>query len=1407
MGSPMDDQAFIDLPTQPDLPDIEDSLARVVLEGDAGRARELADLYRQSVVRLKGSPEREVLLLRAADLLLDVGDTSGALEVLGLLEPSRAGAMRRQRARVLRRLDTGLLRDHDLMLVLDRLLPLLEGAPLRRRAAELMAVGQRLDEPKAVVDGCLAALTAGDPQADHLEEAARHLAERGHSDHLERLVDDGARAVLKGAARSRPDRLATLARLAEECLDDRARAARLWWETWRVEERPGDQSQAAANLRRIYQGLSAWIDLCRVLRRQVTLAPDEGTRAAALGRLAEVQAGEFAAAEDAARTRAELLQVRGLAASREPGGARGEALREQLRLEWGADRIHRFLWLLRRLDPGLAEDRRLVAELLDEPGDDEGEARLDEALQHGSLVLLRLLDGPGTGALVMALARRLEATGASRRAAAWYRSALAREPDNAEARARLDELSRPVPFTDPTHEELARTAGELTGDRPGEAARLLIQAAQLAGADGDDDDVHLTRATELALTLPPEELLTLVGLEEALRQAGRHPELASVLEATAAAETDALQRKHILCELGRIHLEAGHHPERAVAALQQALTLDPDDDAVALRLRDLQGTLKDHRSRARNLESLLAHSSGQERIPLTEELGAIYAEALDEEQAAAMHYEELLTRVPNHPKALPFCRAIYERAGDYVSVVRILGEAARVSDDRQTQAALHVDAARVAMQRLTDLDLAIHHWQDAIRARPEDLAQYEGLRQVLEAGGRWAELREALLSGVCRTISVEEKLPLYVELARVARKQEDDQGAAGYLLTALQLSPGDGELLAQLEGTYERMGQWRLLAVTLRRHAAHEADLAAQRRHQLRAARVLLIRLGRDDEALAICDRIVEAHPGDREASTLMGEILGKRGQWEEKIVLLRRQIERENDPGELGRLHLELGRVLLDRLDDVETASVHFEVALNLSGTSRGDVLALLRRIYDARDRLDLLVELLQRRSTMETLSPEAQATALCEMARIKSEHMGAQSEATEAFERALELDPRSLAAVSALRELAASNEQWLEVLELGRRELKLEEDADRRVALMVELGAVLYEHLDEIQQARGLLAEALELDRDNTRALGLLGRICFDHREWEEVAELVGRLVDQVRDQDDLHEHLFHLAFALERLDREEEAFRLYIRSFTRAPMYLPTLERMVVLCFAHRQWDNTLRIAETILESYPGTKSAEERAELYLRISLCELYLGQRDAGTEYLQQLVLDSGEVAVTGPAAWAEVAEPWASTALEPLLLHCMHDESRDRVADAARRCLRQAPDHPDALQLLAAVLLSRQRWDEGLRVIERAARSERTPPELGSALLVCAGEVARRRLGAMGRARAYLLWAKSLNPRARGITARIKRLKPSEEEPILLTRPKHRAPPPTREEPPIRKRDTRPFRSGAFDKAKDPEK
>ena len=1449
----MDDQAFIDQPTRPDLPELEDTLAQLVLEGGA-RSRELATLYQRCTEQARNAPEQELLLLRVADLLMDAGDPSGAMEILRQLAelPARR-AMRRQRVRTLGRLEPGLLRKQDRALVLSMLLPLVDGNQLSACVTELLSPGQQADTPHVAVDVCLRALTGGVLSVETLEQVAGVLVAGKHGDQLERLVDQGARRALEGAASCRAPLLTALAGLAEEGLEDPARAAKLWWETWRCEGPPpgGADGLAAVNLKRIYAKSSDWKNYCRVLQREAMLAGDVAARLEVLRRLATVQQREMVDDLAAAETLGRILQLapgdpqavsglQELAGERrgrnlrlalggrrddlEAPDTRDRLARQHVRREWCSGSMWRALWLLGRMNPSLAKNRELVCELIGQASDgppvlgsdgatgmkQQRATRLEEALRRGGLLLLSFLSrSPRHLQTIMELARRLEHAGRRQEAAAFYRRVLVLSSDHVEARERLDSLSASDRHHDTTHVELACTAGELSTERPRRAALLLIQAAQLAteregpGAESIRD--YLSRATELGLALPPEELATLTSLEEALRLAEQYPELARVLEATAAAEHDPVQRKHILCELGRVHLEAGHHPERAVEALQQALMLDPGDETMVQRLLDLHRTLKDHRSRARNLESLLAHTSGAERVPLTEELGAIYSEALGEEQAAALHYEELLSHVPDHPRALPFCRAVYERVGDYVSVVRILGEAARVSEDRQTRARLHQDAARVAMQRLTDLDLAIHHWQDAIRARPEDQSQYEGLRQVLEAGGRWAELRETLLSDISRTLAVKEKLPLYTELARVARKQGDDQAAAEYLLSALHVSPGDGELLSQVESAYERLGQWRKLAVTLRRHADHESDPASQRGHLLRAARVLLIRLGRDDEALAICERIMEAHPGDREAATLMGEILGKRGQWEEKISLLRGQIEREDDRRELGRLNLELGRVLLDRLDDVETASVHFEVALNLSGPGRGDVLALLRRIYDARDRLDLLVELLQRRAAMKSLSPAEQAVALCEMARIKAEHLGEQDQATSAFERALELDPRCLAALSAMREQAAGRQQWWEALELARRELALEEDKRRRAALLVEVGSIQYEHLDEHQQAREALAEALEHDAEDPRALSLLGRIHFEREEWEETRGVTGRLVDLVRDQDDLHEHLYRLAFSLERLDREEEAFRLYIRSFTREPMYLPTLERMVDLCFTHRQWDNTLRIAETILQSYASAKSVEEQAELHLRIGLCELYLGQRDACTEYLQQLVIGSGDVAVAGPRAWTEVAEPWASNALEPLLLHCMRDELRDQVARAAGQCLKLVPDHSEALQVFAAVRLSQQNWEEGLGLLERAARSERTAPVLGAALLICAGEVARRRLGALDRARSYYRWAQNLDPSEETIKARLAVLDAAEkDQPILLTRPKRATvSPPPRREPPIRKRDTRPFRSGLFDKVK----
>jgi tetratricopeptide (TPR) repeat protein len=333
------------------------------------------------------------------------------------------------------------------------------------------------------------------------------------------------------------------------------------------------------------------------------------------------------------------------------------------------------------------------------------------------------------------------------------------------------------------------------------------------------------------------------------------------------------------------------------------------------------------------------------------------------------------------------------------------------------------------------------------------------------------------------------------------------------------------------------------------------------------------------------------------------------------------------------------------------------------------------------------------------------------------------------------------------------------------------------------------------------------LAVDPGNLRAASRLAVISFEAEDWDRAARLLRQLVESDVEPENLHECYYRLGFSTEKLGDEESAFSFYVKSFGREPMYLPTLDRLFELCYARRQWENTLRIATAIVGKYHDRKSPAELAELHLRIGLCELQLAERDIAVAKLQDMVLEPGEVPSAPDEAWLDVAESWAATALNPHLLGRVPVETMSRAVRSMERALTNVPEHIGALQVLAALSLSVGEWERSLRYIERAVATATLVPRRSAGLLCCAGDLAHHCLSARDRAENYYRQALAIDPghgRAMQHLGRLLDVSQPAVQPRVPERALRSAPPPV---PPSPLRQGRPpFRPAPRSKPRKPE-
>jgi len=835
---------------------------------------------------------------------------------------------------------------------------------------------------------------------------------------------------------------------------------------------------------------------------------------------------------------------------------------------------------------------------------------------------------------------------------------------------------------------------------PSEATRLLLRASRLSsiGPDGNGEQRAelLGKAAELC---PASETGLAWSLVDALDRADLLLEHRALLEQVAQAERDPLRRRDLLSRLVRASLRRGGTEQGFEEALADQWYAPATDQSWPAEWLALDPAIPRHR--ARLMLGLVPGSHGDGRAKLLGELLNLRAHLPGGETLAARLLRELCEVRPDHPAARAF-----------------LASAAGAS-------------AEVPMEML----------QRAVELHPDDEDLESHYQKALERAGAWSELHLRLRRTLGRTLGPRRRIPLLLQMDELLSVQMG-RPAEGVvqLERALQLSPGDPDMLRRLEQRYAQLERWPALVRLLRQRAATEAAGPGRQELLQHAARLQWDQLNDPEGALPLAREAMASAPAGDDplhaaggagegptAASLVEALLDRLGRWKERLDLLRGQLETQSDDAKASRLSLEIGRLLLEQAGDADAATPYLARALRLAPDPAGP-LALLRQLHGAQDQQDRLEALLRGLAREEALPPEQRSMFLCEVARIQEEHMLQPGRAEVTFREALDLDPGALPALHALRRRALEDDRWADAAELCQRELELSPTPADRVPLLLLLGQLHHEHLGHPDTALEALTEALNEAPENRQATRLLSELHFQQGQWEEAARHTGRLISRGGgDQEDLHELYYRLAFARENMGRTTEVFSNYIKALTLAPSYLPAMERLVPLCYARRQWETARRISRTILDLHSNLKSEADQARLWLLVALCELHLAQRDIAAHRLREMALPPGEVPSSSSEAWYEVADLWAARELDPRLLPKISSAARQRISEAATRCLEFSPGNPDAHQLLAAMAVVDRAWPEALEEIEKAAEHEDLPPLQRARLWNFSGEVAMR--------------------------------------------------------------------------------
>ena len=800
--------------------------------------------------------------------------------------------------------------------------------------------------------------------------------------------------------------------------------------------------------------------------------------------------------------------------------------------------------------------------------------------------------------------------------------------------ARAAELLEPVYLRRSKWPELTRALeAQLSAEESTEKKKeLLRRLAQLHEVQLEDLEAALETYGRL-FRVDPSDMHAWDALGRLARVLGRQLRVAEVYESylDEVGVEEELSAK-LAVSAAQIRDQHGHDLLRAGGLYQRALAFSPTALPIANALEDVLVRRKDSEE-LRNFYRSQADAAGDEtrRVHVLHRLARVLENDLHESEAAIRAYQEILEVSGTDRTAIAELDRLLSEAGRYSDLGEHIGYQIGLAAGTPLEAQLKLRLARLYEERLDDVTLAVDTYEDVLRTHPTHpearaalerlCAHPELLRRVAdilaplyEASGEWEKqiwLAEKLVGS---ETDVAERSGLYGQIAHLY--EERGRALPSSLAAwrrALSTDPSDDHARAELTRIASSLGDWNALV------EAFEEAIEASQDNTVKASLLAEVaethdqRRGDPRAAIAAYERLIQVDTDDPAPLAQLESLLTMVGDWQGLVTLYKRKVERSYDAVERAELWRKAGSVLDDLLSDTEGAIRAYVSALEEDSEDTLS-LASLDELYQRTENHPALADVLRRRADLISDSAERLDVNL-RLGGALSEQLSRTREAIDAYERALEDDPESLAALVPLASLYEAESMWPELLDSLRRQLELVTVQGQRLSLLYRIGQVLDERLSELDDAVESYREVLQLDATHEPSIKALFRLGeqVEYRarieeileptlrssgRWDEVATLLTRGVSALTDPFDRQRRHVALAQIHEQHRNDPKAaFAAYCDALLQDvedATIAPEVERLAGTLNA---W---VRAAEVIDRRAASTSDPQLARELYRRVA---------------------------------------------------------------------------------------------------------------------------------------------------------------------------------------------------------------